>query len=253
MEAIVLSEGIRAQYQILAELKRVEEKVARLQNDIERIPNELQKLQSALSTRRQDYDKTKQIFDTAEKKLRGVEAELREKEDKLNKAESKMMEVKTNEEYQAAMRENEGQKKEKTGLEEQILTLISEVEAQRTHLKAAEGQFKEYEGVVTKDTKALESDRDKLLKLLEEQTQMQTSVVSRLSPEVQTLYNRVAAKMKGAAIVQAENGMCVGCNMKMRPQLFNEVLGFKAIHRCPSCGRIVIIVPKDAESVATAT
>jgi uncharacterized protein len=245
-----LSEGIKAQYHVLADLKRVDEKIVRLQNDIEKIPIEVQKLQSALDTRRLEYEKVKSVFDSAEKKLRQNESDLKEREDKLHKAEGKMMEVKTNEEYQAALKENDSQKKEQSGLEEQVLGLMNQLDEQKSKVKEAEKEFKAYETTVTGEQKHLEGERLKLVNLLEEQLHARNTMSAQLAPDTRAIYQRIVARIKGVPVVFVENCMCLGCHMKMRPQLFNEVLGYKAIHRCPSCGKILIIANKEPQTEA---
>lgn len=240
-----LSEFMKAQYQVLGELRKIDEKIARLDLDIEKIPEEQNKLNESLGSRKTAYDTAKRLFDEIEKKLRRAESDLKEKEDKLAKAEDKMREVKTNEEFQAATKENEGQKKEKSTLESLVITLLSEVEAQKTKLKDVEKEFKTYQEAIGKDIVKLEEERTRLAHTLEEAVSKRTSAAGQLSPDVAGLYKRVTSRMKGVAVVAAENGMCQGCNMKIRPQVYNEILGFKAVHSCPSCGRIVIIPSAD--------
>jgi len=241
---------MKAQYQVLSALKKVDEKVVRLQAEIDRIPEEINKLQAALKERTEEYEKLKQSFETREKDLRKSELELKEKEDNLRKAESKMMEVKTNEEYQAALKENQVQKDEKSQLEDKVLGTILDLEEQRKKLKEVEKDFQAYSNAVKSDTKQLEEENKKLFELLQEQLQKRALTTSELNAEIAGLYNRVIERVKGIAVVRVENGMCLGCYMKVRPQLYNEILGYKAIHRCPSCGRILISEPTDEQESA---
>ena len=92
-----MSEGTKGQYQILTNLKRVDEKIVRLQTEAAKIPEEIAKFDEAMSLRRTEYQKSKDAHDSQEKALRKAEGDLKEKEDFLHKAEGKMMEVKTNE------------------------------------------------------------------------------------------------------------------------------------------------------------
>jgi len=236
---------MKNQYLVLSELKRIDEKATRFQRDIDLIPLEVAKLDAAIAKRQQDFATAKSVCDATEKRLRTAEGDLRDREDRLKKAEGKMMEVKTNEEYQAAMKENESQKKEKVGLEDQVLVLITEVEEQRSQLKEVETVVKTYESTINVDKQKLLDEKAKLESLLKEQITKRTHNTSQLAPETATLYARLATQFQGDAVASAENGMCLSCNIKIRPQLYNEVLGFKAIHRCPSCGKILIVPPKD--------
>lgn len=236
---------MKAQYQILAHLKRIDEKVTRLKLEADRIPEEIGKLEKALSGRKAEFTTSKDTFDTHEKALRKAEMELKEKEDSLRKAEGKMMEVKTNEEYQAALKENQGQKSEKAKLEEQVITLMNGMDEHKKRFKEAEKVLKDYEGAFQTEKKTLEEDRKKVVHQMEQQLQLRNETAAKLSPDVKFIYDRVVTRVKGVSIVRAENGMCQGCHRMIQPQLFNEVLGQKAIHKCQNCGKILLVASQE--------
>lgn len=236
---------MKEQYEILAQLKRVDEKVARLQNEADRIPAEIAKLEKVLADRKAEFNTSKTAFDTQEKALRKAESDLKEKEEGLRKAEGKMMEVKTNEEYQAALKENQGQKGEKGKLEEQVLTSMTKAEEHRTKFKEAEKVLKDHETAYQRDRKTLDEDRLKVVNQIEHQLQLRNQLATKLSPDVATIYNRVVTRMKGVSIVRAENGRCQGCNRTLQPQLYNEVLGQKAVHKCQNCGKILLVASQE--------
>ena len=235
-----MSEIIKSQCEILAELRRFDEKIIRLKGEMDLIPINTQKLQNHLQEQDQRIQRERNLYEGIEKKLRKLEQDLKEKEDSLQKAQGKMMEVKTNEEYQAALKENEGKKGEKSGLEDQILTLLSEADENRRRMKEVEHQCKEIEQAAKQDLRRLEDEKNKLNGLFYEQQKSREATLVRLSDDTRTLYQRVSLRTQGVPVVVVENGKCQGCNMIIRPQLFNEVIGFQAIHRCPTCGRILI-------------
>ncbi|NBX83631.1 hypothetical protein EBQ90_11205 [bacterium] len=227
-------------YLVLGELKRMDEKVARLQNELQQIPVEIQALQTQIDERLNQYQTVKTECDGIEKALRKAESDLKEKEDFLRKAESKMMEVKTNEEYQAALKENENHKTEKSGIEEQVLTLLSQMEGFRPKVKEAESTFKVKEAELKASQKRLEEEGKSLQRAFEELLEKRKSVASQLDPETKALYEKAVLAVKGVAIAGIDKGLCCGCNVRIRPQLYNEVLGLKSVHRCPNCGRLLI-------------
>lgn len=231
---------MKAQYKVLGKLKRLDEKLYRVQLELEKIPEEVKKLESKLNDHRNEFNLQKANFETTEKTLRKAELDLKEKEDFIRKAEGKLMECKTNEEYQAAQKEIDGFKLEKSKLEEVVLNSMNGIDGHRNNLKLAETKFKEQESIVNSEKAEFEQVRQKLLRSYEEQGQQKDGIVAQLSPDVASLYRKVFSATRGVAICLAENSSCLGCNMKVRPQLFNEILGGKAIHRCPSCGRILI-------------
>lgn len=250
-----MSEGIKAQYRTLTELKRTEEKIHRLKAELDRIPQELSDLDKKISNHQEGFNAAKLFCDGQEKALRKAEADLKEKDDFLRKAESKMMEVKTNEEYQAAQKENEIHKQEKALLEERVMSAMNVLEEARKRLSVAESEFNSQTGTLTGEKSKLQEEGKSLNKSYEELLEKRKASVAQLDSSTASLYTRVLNVMKsGIPIVKAENGMCMGCNMKVRPQLYNEILGYKAIHRCPSCGRILVIADVEeatAETVAS--
>ena len=174
---------MRAHYEILGKLKKIDDKVLRLKTELEKIPLELEKFDLVISQRKEQYLAIKALTDEREKNLRRTESDLREKEDFLKKAESKMMEVKTNEEYQAAMKENENHKAEKARLEEQALSEITALEAEKKLLNDAESEFKTFEATFSEDKKRLEEERAQLARHFEEQMAIHRSEERRVGKE----------------------------------------------------------------------
>lgn len=238
---------MKEQYLVLAELRRIDEKALRLQRELEKIPLEVAKLDKTLQGHKDVYLAVKSSVEETEKTLRKTEQDLREKEDFLLKAESKMMEVKNNEEYRAALKENENHKKEKATLEEKILALMNGLEAAKAKLKTAEEEFKTSETKLLQDKSEYETERLKLVKYFEEQSEKRKNASTKLAADSLSLYDKTRAKYKTAAIEIVDNNQCQGCNMRVRSQLYNEVLGMRALHRCPSCGKILISQQIEAE------
>ena len=108
-----MSDATRTQYETLADLRRTDEKIVRFRRGLEEIPKELAKLDQALSDRRKVFDTAKASLEASEKRLRSIELDIKEREAGIEKAAAKMMEVKTNQEYQASLKENEESKEEK--------------------------------------------------------------------------------------------------------------------------------------------
>ena len=242
-----MSNVLKDEYRVLTELKRTDEKVFRLKKELDQIPVEIADIEAEIQKSLDIYNGVKAQHDQIEKNLRKAESDLREKEDFLRKAESKMMEVKTNEEYQAALRENEGHKTAKGELEESVLNLISDIEKFKATLQQADSEHKVRSQKFNDAKKKLQEEGKSIQKSYEELLEKRKGVVGSVSNEVRSLYEKVAAAVKGVPIVKAENGLCTGCHVKLRPQLFNEVLGLKSFHRCPSCGKILIAVIDETE------
>jgi predicted nucleic acid-binding Zn-ribbon protein len=150
-----------------------------------------------------------------------------------------MMEVKTNEEYQAAIRENQNQKIAKGLLEDKALQLLTSLDEQKSGLKEIEAEFKTQEQTILAEKKKLSEAHQVLLQELDGLQKKRLTLTANLDPSVATLYNRAVTTGK-IPVAIADKGRCMGCNVQIRPQIYNEILGKTAIHRCGNCARLLI-------------
>ena len=244
------NQDTKSQYQILFHIKQLDEEIAKLEAEAERIPEQIIRAEGSLNKAKEVYSLFKTTFEAEEKGLRKAEIDLKEKEDFIRKAESKMMEVKTNEEYRAALKELENHKKEKSTIEDKALVVLNDIEKHRAELKEKETEYKGIEKEVTSETHLLKENQKKVLTVLEEAKTKRSGIAKGLSPDALEIYEKVTTRVRGITIVAVENGMCLGCNMHIPPQRFNEILGYKSIHRCPSCGRILVHVETHLDDLA---
>lgn len=243
-----MSDTIRSQVKILLALKTIEEKIVRLSHEAQQLPEEIKTVEKRIEEQCQKLTAVKSESEAIEKNLRRAEMDLREREDKLKKAQEKMMEVKTNQQYQAAIKENEVQKQEKSVYEECAIKLMADLEEKKRLAHSAGAEFSEAEKTTRQDIIKLEAERQRVLKLMEDQISLRQSLVSQLSSSVASLYQRTIDGNRSVPVVFAESGRCSGCHMVIRPQLFNEILGCKTIHRCASCGCILIMPELSGEN-----
>ena len=57
-----------------------------------------------------------------------------------------------------------------------------------------------------------------------------------------SIFETTAKGRKGVAVAEARNGLCTICHVRLRPQVFNEVLKNESIIQCDSCRRILYFV-----------
>ncbi|MFM8269005.1 MAG: zinc ribbon domain-containing protein [Pseudomonadota bacterium] len=241
---------MKALYLVLNELKRMDEKVFRLRQELDQVPVDLAAMDLEISKSLAEFQEVKTKHDDLEKSIRKAESDLREKEDFLRKAESKMMEVKTNEEYQAAQRENETHKTEKGQLEEKVLGLLSELEVFKKTVKEADSIHQKKAAELNESKKKLQEEGKSIQRSYEELLEKRKSVLNQLDAPTKSLYEKASQAVKGIPISKIDKGLCCSCNVRIRPQLYNEVLGFKAVHRCPSCNRILVAPVDETEALA---
>lgn len=231
---------LQPQYLILEDLRKLESKVTRLEDLVEKIPVDIKTIQTKLEKRKSVFLSLKSIVEETEKKLRKYEIDLKEKEERVRKSEEKMMDVKTNEEFRAAQKEIETQKASKSLFEDQILTLLTDLDERRKELKKEEETFKGEESVVVVELQSLEKDLHQLESELSVERAKRIEASKQLPGDISSLYQKLTHRIRKNAISLIDNGICSGCNIRIRPQIYNEILGFRAVHCCSNCHRILI-------------
>ena len=163
-----------------------------------------------------------------------------------------MTAVKTNKEYQAALKEIEAIERQNSKIEEQILTIMEEAETLTIKHETTEEHFKLTEKETAEEKKKLEKQIMECTQAIKEQQKMAEEFIAQIKPEVLDRYRRIKQKRPEFTVVAVENSCCLGCNMNVPPQLFNEVKKCQKIITCPHCSRI-LYWEKNHEALLTGT
>ena len=52
-------------------------------------------------------------------------------------------------------------------------------------------------------------------------------------------YRRIAEARRGVALAEAKDELCSACHVRIRPQMYAELLRTESIYVCDSCSRIL--------------
>ena len=106
-------------------------------------------------------------------------------------------------------------------------------------VKQTEQQLKDETEAADKERTALEKERNGLEQQLSGLDSERAKLTERLSSPTQSLFETVARNRNGVAVVEAKQGHCTSCQVRLRPQLFNDVRSNTALIQCESCQRIL--------------
>jgi predicted nucleic acid-binding Zn-ribbon protein len=231
---------LKVQYQVLTQIKNHDEQIFSIKKELTQIPIDKKALDSQLQAKKDEYLGHKATLEGYEKQARKLEQDLKDKEDRIKKSESKMMEVKTNEEYKAALKEVETQKQENSVFEDQILVLMNNIDKERESLKTVEVAYKGHEKEINQKIQVLLEHQKSIEKKLQDILEIKKENLKQLASDSKSMYEKVSAYVQGVPIVFAESAMCQGCRVKLRPQQFNEIIGFVSIFKCTNCSKLLI-------------
>jgi len=223
----------------LIRLQSIDLSIQELRTRIDKFPSISkaldEKLRSGQAAVSAAHDRGKSNQGTRKK----LESEITTAEAKISKYRDQMMSVKTNEEYRALQHEIEHAQQGIRKTEDEILNLMMEAETAQSELKAAEARLKEDQLNVNVERKQLEEQNRRDLAALESYVKERKEIEGAVSPDLISRYDRVRKHRGGIGVGPARNEVCEICQVRIRPQVFQEIRRNDQIIACDACQRIL--------------
>jgi len=234
--------------QHLIELQDLDLAAERVRRRIADIPGAVAALDSRLSERTAAVAAIKSRIEASQAARREIDKELAAVQGRLSKYKGQLMEVKTNKEYQAMQHEIQAAEQLVRDQEDRLLERMEEQDTLSAELKAAEAALKSAQGEIAAEKKTIEDDRAVLDQTLQKHIPDRKALTAQITAAALSLFERLSQHRKGVALSEARNGGCLQCNVRLRPQVFNEVRRMDALIQCDNCSRILYFVPVAAPS-----
>jgi predicted nucleic acid-binding Zn-ribbon protein len=243
--------ALNADLQSLIRLQQARDRINTLTQRIEiEIPSRVAELETELTTVRQRLEEEQAGMDAARKERSRLELELKSVEEKIAKYKVALMQVRTNDEYRAALNEIDYMTRAHSDLETRILELMESNEARRDVLKGLEEEFKTEDQKIQSDRKVFEHERGQLITERRAEEEAADAIAATLPEPLRRLYDRISSVRSGYVLAEARSGMCLACNMRLRPAIFQQVRRNEAVVTCDSCRRILYYSETEEASAA---
>jgi len=235
----------------LIKLQHVDREISATNSLLEAVPAKIEAIDQAIKQTADIVAQAKDKLAANQKKRRELEGEVKALKEQAAKFRRQLNDVKTNKEYSALLKEIEDAQHKIDGIEEVILQEMIAADDIEKDIKSAqhrqageEGRLQADRKTILAEQKELEARRDVLLKERE-------GILPTIPPDQARLYLRILKKMAGVAMSPVTDDFCSICQMRVRPQMLNELLAMKEIITCEACGRILYWVkPPEEEGEA---
>ncbi|MBI1909897.1 MAG: hypothetical protein HYS22_06990 [Deltaproteobacteria bacterium] len=236
--------GLREQLDRIFKLSRFDQECRQFQERQALLPGLREEIESGWILLQKNLEEKKGILVSVEKERRDKEMDLRVSQESLKKRETRVNEIKTNKEYQAALKEVSQGKKENKEMEDHLLKLMGQIEELTKEVSVLEEQYRSSEASHRDKYQALVQEEEELGRKLGELSMVRNGLLDGIGPSLIVQYEKVR-KIRSDPLALVEGGTCLGCHMHVPPQLFNQILRQQAIYTCPSCHRILSIKEKE--------
>jgi len=223
----------------LIRLQQLENTATEARGQLGDVPVRLEALEARVAEAAGGVDTATQALEEHRTARAGVEKDVAEFQGRLSRFKEQLMAVKTNKEYQVMQTEIAAAEHEVQRLEDQLLERMLEADDLSRNVVEAEKRLAEERAAVDAERAVLEEERAALEAQLTTFDVERNTVAEQLPREAMALFEMLAQGRKGVAVVEARQGRCSSCQVRLRPQLFNDVRSNSALIQCESCQRIL--------------
>jgi predicted nucleic acid-binding Zn-ribbon protein len=238
----------------LLKLQDADKEIRRLQDEVAELPKRVAVIEQKLAGTKAQLEKAQAAIKADEAARRKHDTTISDLRGKISKYRDQSLDVKTNEQYKALLHEIQFAEREIAATEDKILELMLNADARDKEMKAAQAELKAETAEIEKEKADARQRTAEDEKLLTEWRGKRDQMRSGVDPDLLRHYERVS-KFRGTGISEVRDQKCMACQVKLRPQTYNEVRSGLQTIVCDSCQRILYFNPADeltaqAQSVA---
>ena len=235
----------------LLQLQEADREIRRLNEEVAALPRRVTAIEAKLAGTKADLEKAKTAVKADEAARRKYETAILDLQGKISKYRDQSLEVKTNEQYKALLAEIQFAEREIRGNEDKILELMVNADVREKQVKAAEAELKAETAEIEQEKAEARERTAEDEKLLAEWNAKRDQLRGGLPADLLRHYERVS-KFRGSGIAEARDHKCMGCQVMLRPQTYNEVRAGNELVFCDSCQRVLYFNPANEVQVEKA-
>ena len=177
--------------------------------------------------------------DDSQKEHRRQEGELQEAEAQIIKYKEQEMLVKTNQQLWAIQDEMKTVGDKIGNIEVAIIERLEAADTLAAAIAARNEDLAKSKSETAVEIAKIDAHEKVLSGKLEVSRGEVQALRTETDPELVTLYDRIAAVRGGIAVAEGVQGRCTACNVRLRPQIWVEVLNVSEAQQCDACKRLV--------------
>ncbi len=232
----------RDQIELLAELQEKELQAARIESSLKKLPAKLEEMDFSLKEFESALEVQKETVAVFKKKYRAYEMDIQTHQSRIKKRDEQLRGVKTNKEYQAILMEISEIKQMISKIEDETLVCLDQMDAAENEFQAALKEYHAEKKRIQEEKSLLEQEAEAEKRKLSEILSERDRLAQQVEPQLFSRYQFIKSIAGGLAIVEARNSVCLGCNMNIPPQMYNELHRGNELRYCPHCQRMLYVI-----------
>lgn len=232
---------MRNKLMLLEELQALDIRADGSQTRMQEAHAEIELLDARLQEALSNVAAKKEELVTVEAERLTLEENLVTENANIGRSETNLKGITTQKEYQAVNKEIASAKKLITELEEQLLQKISRAEELGGEIAAMEEDAARLEENIAGQKTEISARIEKESASVATETKARADITKEIPAAMLKRYAKLREARRGLAIVEARDGGCLGCNMHIPPQMYNNLFRGEELISCPHCQRILVL------------
>jgi predicted nucleic acid-binding Zn-ribbon protein len=233
----------------LLQLQTADNEIHQLKDEIAALPKRVATIEAKLAGTKAQLEKARATVKADEANKKKFESVIQDLQGKISKYRDQSLDVKTNEQYKALMQEIQFAEQEIRINEDRILEIMLNVEVREKEVKAAEAELKAETAEIEKEKEEARKVTAEDQKKLADWNARRDSLRKGIGEDLLRHYERVR-KFRGTGLAEVRDHKCMGCQVMLRPQTYNEVRNGESVVICDSCQRIMYFDPANEPKAA---
>ncbi len=223
----------------LIRLQQLDTTADEARRTVDRFPSRIEGLEARLRASTATVEAAKNRLGDRKNERQAVEKSLAEVQARLSRFKEQLMAVKTNREYTAMQHEIATAEAEVQRFEDAILEHMLEADDLAADVEAAEHALQAERAEIDRERAVFEVNRAEMERRLSGTSDERATLTGSIGAPARQLFESIARQRRGIAVVEARDGHCSVCNVRLRPQMFNQILRNTELIQCEHCMRIL--------------
>lgn len=239
---------MKEQILFLVELQNIDLEIAKFMLRKVDLPKEITRLDEKLEAAEGELEESGQRLDKLKADHKAKETALKNGVENSKKARSRLLEVKTNKEYEATLKEIDTINEKSSGIEDEIIHILEELDKVNEDLKVKESETASHRSRCENGKRKLEKELDSIGSVLDDVLKKRDKIRSGIKAKFLKKFDIIKDRKNGRAVVPARGEVCHGCHMNIPPQMYNELQKNERLMTCPHCERIIYWEGRDDDA-----